>query len=85
MPKNLALTYRKQNTKMTTVAKAIEYLSKLDPNEEIAFTGYWVKSDVEENNNIKLTDDQWATICDKHEDNIEVHIDDIVALVLSQE
>jgi len=70
---------------MTTVAKAIEYLSKLDPNEEIAFTGYWVKSDVEENNNIKLTDDQWATICDKHEDNIEVHIDDIVALVLSQE
>jgi len=70
---------------MTTVAKAIEYLSKLDPNEEIAFTGYWVKSDVEENNNIKLTDDQWATICDKHEDNIEVHIDEIVALVLREE
>lgn len=70
---------------MTTVAKAIEYLSKLDPNEEIAFTGYWVKSDVEENNNIKLTDDQWATICDRHEDNIEVHIDEIVAVVLREE
>jgi hypothetical protein len=70
---------------MTTPAQAIEYLSKLDPNEEIAFTGYWVKSDVEENNNIKLTDDQWATICAKHEDNIEVHIDEIVATVLGED
>ena len=70
---------------MTTPAKAIEYLSKLDPNEEIAFTGYWVRSDVEENNNIKLTDDQWATICAKHEDNIEVHIDEIVEMVISAE
>ena len=70
---------------MTQVSKAIEYLSKLDPNEEIAFTGYWVKSDVEKNNNIKLTDEQWETICWKHEDNIEVHIDEIVELVLSQE
>lgn len=66
------------------VKKVIEYLSKLDPNEEIAFTGYWVRSDVEENNNIKLTDDQWATICERHEDNIEVHIDEIVEMVLGE-
>jgi len=70
---------------MTQVSKAIEYLSKLDPNEEIAFTGYWVRSDVEENNNIKLTDEQWETICWKHEDNIEVHIDEIVEEVLREE
>jgi hypothetical protein len=70
---------------MTQVSKAIEYLSKLDPNEEIAFTGYWVKSDVEENNNTKFTDDQWATICEKHENNIEVHIDEIVEEVLREE
>jgi hypothetical protein len=69
---------------MTQVSKAIEYLSKLDPNEEIAFTGYWVKSDVEENNNIKLTDEQWETICWRHEDNIEVHIDEIVEQVLRE-
>lgn len=69
---------------MTQVSKAIEMLSKLDPNEEIAFTGYWVKSHVEKNNNIKLTDEQWETICWKHEDNIEVHIDEIVEEVLRE-
>ena len=70
---------------MTAVSKAIEYLSTLDPNEEIAFTGYWVKSDVEENNNIKLSDDVWDIICARHEDNIEVHIDVIVEQVLREE
>ena len=70
---------------MTQVSKAIEYLSKLDPNEEIAFTGYWVRSDVERNNDIKLTDDQWDTICKQHERNIEVHIDEIVEMVISAE
>lgn len=66
------------------VKKAIEYLSKLDPNEEIAFTGYWVKSDVEEINDVKLTDDQWVEICQKHENNIEVHINEIVDEVLGE-
>jgi hypothetical protein len=66
------------------VSKAIEYLSKLDPNQEIAFTGYWVKSDVEEINDVKLTDDQWDEICQKHEDNIEVHINEIVDEVLGE-
>jgi len=70
---------------MTAVSKALEMLSKLDPNEEIALTGWWVRSDVEYNNNIKLTDDQWATICAKHEDNIEIHIDEIVAMFLREE
>lgn len=67
------------------VKKAIEMLSKLDPNEEIAFTGYWVRSDVEHNNDIKFTDDEWYTICQKHERNTEIHIDDVVTLLLREE
>ena len=70
---------------MTAVSKAIEYLSTLDPNEEIALTGWWVRSDVEDNNNIKLTDDVWDIICARHEDNIELHIDEIVAQVLREQ
>jgi hypothetical protein len=70
---------------MTAVSKAIEMLSKLDPNEEIALTGWWVRSDVEHNNDIKFTDDEWETICWKHEDNIEIHIDEIVAMFLREE
>jgi hypothetical protein len=60
-------------------------LSKLNPNEEIAFTGYWVRSDVEENNGITFTDDEWETICWKHEDNIEIHIDNIVSMFFEEE
>jgi hypothetical protein len=67
------------------VSKAIEMLSKLNPNEEIAFTGYWVRSDVEENNGITFTDDEWETICWKHEDNIEIHIDNIVSMFFEEE
>ena len=70
---------------MTAVSKAIEMLSKLDPNEEIALTGWWVRSDVEYNNDITFTDDEWATICMKHEDNIEIHIDEVVAMFLREE
>jgi hypothetical protein len=67
---------------MTTVRKAIEMLSDLDPDEEIAFTGWWNKSDVENNNDIELTDDEWDDICRLHEDDIMSHIDDKVAEVL---
>lgn len=67
------------------VKKIIELLSKHDPNEELAFTGYWTKRHVEFNNDVELTDDQWNVICAKHEDNIEIHIDEIVSLVLREE
>jgi hypothetical protein len=67
------------------VSKAIEMLSKLNPNEEIAFTGYWVKSDVERNNDITFTDDEWETICWRHEDNIEIHIDEVVSMFLRED
>jgi hypothetical protein len=67
------------------VNKVIEMLSKLDPDEEIAFTGYWVRSDVEHNNDIKFTDDEWQVIVDKHERNTALHIDDVVYLFLREE
>ena len=67
------------------VKKIIEMLSKYDPNEELAFTGYWERKHVEFNNEVDLTDDQWNVICDKHEDNPEIHIDEIVSLVLREE
>jgi len=70
---------------MTAVSKALEMLSKLDPNEEIALTGWWVRADVEHNNDITFSDDEWETICWKHEDNIEIHIDEIVAMFLREE
>jgi hypothetical protein len=70
---------------MTKVSKAIEYLSKLDPNEEIALTGWWTRSDVEENNELDLTDEQWETICVRHEKDPELDIDYIVQIVLREE
>lgn len=70
---------------MATVKEAIKMLSHLDPNETIALTGWWVKSDVESNNGIKLTDEQWETITLRHEDNTEIHIDEIVTNLLEEE
>ncbi|CAB4123787.1 hypothetical protein UFOVP46_94 [uncultured Caudovirales phage] len=69
---------------MAQVQEVIEWLSKLDPEETIALTGWWIKSDVEHNNDIKLSDDQWDAIVDMHESNIERHIDDVVAEVLEE-
>ena len=70
---------------MATVKEVIQMLSHLDPEETIALTGWWVKSDVEENNGIKLTDDQWESIVFSHEDNTEIHIDEIVSNLLEEE
>jgi hypothetical protein len=67
---------------MTTVKKAIEMLSDLAPDEEIAFTGWWSKKDVERNTDVELTDEQWYDVCWKHEDNIDLDIDDVVQEVL---
>ena len=68
---------------MAQVKDVIKWLSERDPEEVIALTGWWYQSDVESNNDITLTDDQWNVIVEKHEDNTEVHIDEIVEVVLN--
>jgi hypothetical protein len=70
---------------MATVKEVIQMLSHLDPEETIALTGWWVKSDVESNNGVKLSEDQWQEIVDSHEDNTEIHIDEIVSNLLEEE
>lgn len=67
---------------MAKVSEVIEWLSKCEPDEEIALTGWWYKSDVENNNDVELTDEQWLTIVNRHEDNTERHIDEVVSEVL---
>ena len=69
---------------MAQVKEVIEWLSKLDPEETIALTGWWNRYDVESNNNVKLTDNQWDAIVDMHESDIERHIDDVVSEVLEE-
>lgn len=68
---------------MAQVKEVIEWLSKRDPEETIALTGWWYKSDVENNNEVELTDEQWQTIVWGHEENIERHIDEVVTEVLA--
>ena len=70
---------------MAKVKEVIGWLSKLDPEDTIALTGWWERSDVEEHNRIKFTDEQWDTIVERHEDNTEVHIDEIVSSVIEEE
>jgi hypothetical protein len=67
------------------VKDVIALLANRDPEEEIALSGWWYKSDVENNNDIELTDDQWDAIAQGHEGGIERHIDEIVEEVLAQE
>ena len=67
---------------MAKVSEVIEWLSKCEPDEEIALTGWWYKSDVENNNDVELTDDEWLTIVSGHEDNTERHIDEVVSEVV---
>jgi hypothetical protein len=70
---------------MAQVKEVIEWLSKRDPEEVIALTGWWYKSDVENNNDVVLTDDQWDDIVWNHEDNTERHIDEAVREVLEED
>lgn len=67
---------------MAKVSDVIRWLSQREPDEEIALTGWWYKEDVENNNDVKLTEDQWLTIVNGHEDNTERHIDEVVSDVL---
>jgi hypothetical protein len=71
--------------KMTKVSDAIKMLEDYSPDEEIALTGWWLRSDIENNNDVVLTDDQWDEIVAAHEDNTEVHIDEIVWEVLNND
>jgi hypothetical protein len=70
---------------MAKAREVIEWLSKLDPEETIALTGWWLKSDIENNHDITLTDDEWELIADTHENNTEIHIDEQVSRFLREE
>ena len=59
------------------VKEVMGWLSKRDPEEVIAFTGFWYQEDVEANNDMKFTDEQWETIVLRHEDSTDRHIDDV--------
>jgi hypothetical protein len=69
---------------MAQVKDVIKWLSERDPEEVIALTGWWYQSDVENNNDTTLTEDEWWNIVDKHEDNTEIHIDEIVQIILEE-
>ena len=69
---------------MAKVSEVIEWLSQREPDEEIALTGWWYKSDVENNNDVELTDEQWLTIVARHEDNTDCHIDEVVSNLLEE-
>lgn len=70
---------------MATVKEVIELLSKRDADEVIALSGWWYKSDVENNHDIRLDTDEWQSIVDKHEVNTERHIDEAVEEFLEEE
>jgi len=69
---------------MAKVQEVIKWLSNLNPEETIALTGWWVQSDVEHNNGVTLTDDQWDAIAEKHENDTLRHIDEVVEEVLKE-
>jgi hypothetical protein len=69
---------------MAQVKDVIKWLSERDPEEVIALTGWWYQSDVENNNDTTLTECEWLEVCDKHEDNTEIHIDEIVQIILEE-
>ena len=70
---------------MAKVKDVISWLKGYDQEEEIALTGWWTKADVENNNDVKLTDEQWETVVWRHEDNTEIHIDDVVQNLIEEE
>jgi hypothetical protein len=70
---------------MAKVKEVIEWLSTRDPEEVIALTGWWYQSDVENNIDTKLTEDQWLEIVDKHEDDAETHISEVAYMVVNEE
>ena len=70
---------------MAKVSEVITWLSQYSPDESIALTGWWLKSDVENNNDIQLTEEQWEEIVSMHEENTEIHIDQMVDRVMESE
>lgn len=69
---------------MAKVSDVIRWLSQHEPDEEIALTGWWYKSDVENNNEVELSDDEWLVIVNGHENNTERHIDEVVSEVVGE-
>lgn len=57
---------------MAKVSQVIEWLTERDPEETIALQGWWYKSDVENNHDVKLTDEQWEYIVNRFEKDTEI-------------
>jgi len=70
---------------MAKVQEVIKWLSNLNPEETIALTGWWVQSDVEHNNDLTFSEDEWQLVVDKHEGNTDIHIDEVVSMFLREE
>ena len=63
---------------MAQVKEVIEWLSARDPEEIIALTGWWYQEDVEANNDVEFTPEQWDDIVERHERKVDCPIDDLV-------
>jgi hypothetical protein len=70
---------------MAKVKDIIATLSQRDPEEVVALEGWWYKSDVENNNEVELTPEQWQFIVERFEDNTHIHISNFVSEALNEE
>jgi hypothetical protein len=63
---------------MALVREILDWLEQYDPEENLALTGWWRQSDVENNNDVELTKEQWDAIVIEHENDTMRDIDDVV-------
>lgn len=66
------------------VKDVVRWLSAYDQEENIALVGWWTKGDVEDNNGVKFTDEQWDEIVQRQEDETLTHIDVFVEQVMEE-
>lgn len=66
------------------VKDVVRWLSAYDQEENIALVGWWTKADVEDNNHVKFTDEQWNKIVQRQEDETLTHIDVFVEQVMEE-
>jgi hypothetical protein len=66
------------------VKDVVRWLSAYDQDEVIALVGWWTKGDVEDNNDVKFTDEQWDEVVQRQEDETLTHIDVFVEQVMGK-
>lgn len=66
------------------VKDVVRWLSAYDQDEVIALVGWWTKGDVEDNNHVKFTDEQWEEVVQRQEDETLTHIDVFVEQVMGE-